>query len=76
MRARGRRSRIAFRVAKILLAILGVFAAAVGALFVLTPSAGQATALARAQAREHHIAYPGPPVPQLLRAGPDRDRRP
>lgn len=64
MRARGRRSRIALRVAKILLAILVVFAAAVGSLFVLTPSAGQATALARALAREHHIAYPGPQVPQ------------
>ena len=38
-------------------------AAAFGLLFVLTPSAGQATALARAQAHGHHIAYPGPPVP-------------
>ena len=55
--------RIAVRVAKILLAIVVVLAAAVGSLFVLTPSAGQATALARAQAQEHHIAYPGPPVP-------------
>ena len=33
---------------------------------MLTPSAGQATALAQAQAREHHIAYPGPPVPQYF----------
>ena len=37
-----------------------------GLLFVLTPSGGQATALAAAQAREHHIAYPGPPVPQYF----------
>jgi membrane peptidoglycan carboxypeptidase len=66
MRARRPRFRIAFRVAKILLAVAGVFAAAVGLLFVLTPSAGQATALAQAQAREHHIAYPGPPVPQYF----------
>jgi membrane peptidoglycan carboxypeptidase len=58
-----RRSRIAFRAAKVLLAIVVMFAAAVGLLFVLTPSAGQATALARAQAQEHRIAYPGPPVP-------------
>jgi membrane peptidoglycan carboxypeptidase len=58
-----RRSRIALRFAKVLLAIVLVFAAAAGLLFVLTPSAGQATALAEAQAREHHIAYPGPPVP-------------
>ncbi len=64
MRARGRRFRIAFRVAKILLATVLVLAAAVGLLFALTPSAGQATALARAQAQARHIAYPGPPVPQ------------
>ena len=64
MRTRGRRFRIAFRVAKILLAIAGVLAAAVGLLFALTPSAGQATALAQAQAQARHIAYPGPPVPQ------------
>jgi len=59
----GKRSRIALRIAKILLAILLVFAAGTGLLFVLTPSVGQATALAQAQAREHHIAYPGPRVP-------------
>ena len=41
-----------------------LLALASGALFVLTPSAGQATALAQAQAAEHHIAYPGPAVPQ------------
>ena len=58
-----RRSRITFRIAKILFAIVVIFAATVGLLFVLTPSASQATALAQAQARAHHIAYPGPPVP-------------
>jgi len=52
-----------FRIAKILFAIVVVFAVTVGLLFVLTPSGGQATALAQAQAAEHHIAYPGPPVP-------------
>jgi len=41
-----------------------VLAVAVGLLFALTPSAEQATALTRAQARAHHIAYPGPPVPR------------
>jgi membrane peptidoglycan carboxypeptidase len=51
------------RITKILLAIVVIFAVAVGLLFLLTPSAGQATALAQAQAQEHHIAYPGPPVP-------------
>jgi membrane peptidoglycan carboxypeptidase len=59
-----RRFRITLRIVKILLlTIVLAFAAAVGLLFALTPSAGQATALARAQARERHIAYPGPPVP-------------
>ena len=51
------------RITKLLLAIVVIFAVAVGALFVLTPSAGQATALVEAQAHEHHIVYPGPPVP-------------
>ena len=62
MRTR-RRFRIAFRIAKVLLVIVVLFAVAVGLLFLLTPSAGQATALARAQARDRHITYPGPPVP-------------
>ena len=61
-----RRFRIAARIAKILLAVLLVFAAAVGLLFVLTPSARQATALAQAQAGERHIAYPGPPAPRYF----------
>ena len=60
---RTRRFRIALRIAKILFALVAVFAVAVGLLFVLTPSAGQATALAQAQAQARHIAYPGPPVP-------------
>jgi membrane peptidoglycan carboxypeptidase len=46
------------------LAVVVLLALAGGALIVLTPSAGQATAVARAQAAEHHISYPGPPVPQ------------
>jgi membrane peptidoglycan carboxypeptidase len=62
----GRRFRIGFRIAKVLVAVILVFAAAVGLLFALTPSAGRATALVRAQARERHIAYPGPPVPRYF----------
>ena len=62
MRTR-RRFRIASRIAKVLLVIVALFAVAVGLLFLLTPSAGQATALVRAQARDRHITYPGPPVP-------------
>ena len=61
-----RRFRLALRIAKILAVLILVFAAAVGLLFLLTPSAGQATSLAAAQAQEHHIAYPGPPVPQYF----------
>src|SRR5580658_5466720 len=51
------------RIAEAVLGVVVLLARAGGALFVLTPSAGQATALAQAQAAEHHIAYPGPPVP-------------
>jgi penicillin-binding protein 1A len=50
----------------VFLIVVAVLAAGLGLLFVLTPSAGQATALARAQARQHHIAYPGPPVPRYF----------
>jgi membrane peptidoglycan carboxypeptidase len=58
-----RRFRIAWAFAKILLALVLAFAAAVGLLFALTPSASQATALTRTQAQARHIAYPGPAVP-------------
>ena len=37
-----------------------------GALFVLTPSAGQAMTLTQDQAQDHHIAYPGPQVPRYF----------
>jgi penicillin-binding protein 1A len=47
-------------------AVVAVLAFAIALLFELTPSAGQATALARQQAAEHHVAYPGPPVPQYF----------
>jgi penicillin-binding protein 1A len=49
------------------IAVLGVLvflgAAAFGSLLLVTPPASRAQALARAQARSHGIAYPGPPVP-------------
>jgi penicillin-binding protein 1A len=60
------RRRLVFGIAKVLAAVILIVAAGIGLLFVLTPSAGQATALAAAQAREHHIAYPGPAVPQYF----------
>jgi penicillin-binding protein 1A len=46
-----------------LVSILVAFALAVGVLLLVTPSASQATELARAQAVAHGIAYPGPVVP-------------
>ncbi len=63
---RGWRRRLVFGIAKVLAAVILIVAAGIGLLFVLTPSAGQATALAAAQAREHHITYPGPAVPQYF----------
>jgi membrane peptidoglycan carboxypeptidase len=58
-----RRLRIGWRITKYLLILGLVLAAVVGLMFVVTPSAGQATRIVQAQAQQHHIAYPGPPVP-------------
>jgi membrane peptidoglycan carboxypeptidase len=63
---RGAKRRLVLRIAKIVTAVVAVLAAAVALLFALTPSAGQATALARQQAAEHHVPYPGPPVPDYF----------
>jgi len=60
------RARLALRTIKVVFILVMVFAAGFGLLYLLTPSAGQATALARAQAAEHHIAYPGSPVPRYF----------
>jgi membrane carboxypeptidase/penicillin-binding protein len=46
-----------------LVSVVVVLALAAGVLLLVTPSAGQATGLAQAQARAHGIAYPGPVVP-------------
>jgi len=46
--------------------VIALFAAGVALLYAFTPSASQATSLAEAQASQHHIAYPGPPVPQYF----------
>jgi membrane peptidoglycan carboxypeptidase len=43
--------------------VIVIGAAGVGFLWVDTPSAGDATQLAKAQAEQHGIAYPGPPAP-------------
>ncbi|HEX6520354.1 MAG TPA: biosynthetic peptidoglycan transglycosylase [Streptosporangiaceae bacterium] len=58
--------KLALRVGKILLILLVVLAAAVGLLFVITPSAGQASQLVRQEAADHRIQYPGPPVPKYF----------
>jgi membrane peptidoglycan carboxypeptidase len=50
----------------VFLVVITVFVAAVALLYAFTPSAGQATSLAATQAVGHHIAYPGPPVPQYF----------
>src|ERR1700685_733301 len=66
---RNRRSwqlRLALTIIKVFLVVITVFVAAVALLYAFTPSAGQATSLAAAQAAGHHIAYPGPPVPQYF----------
>jgi membrane peptidoglycan carboxypeptidase len=59
-----RRRRYLKRAAIGLAAVIVVLAIAAGALWVATPSASQATALAEAQARQHGITYPGPVVPE------------
>jgi membrane peptidoglycan carboxypeptidase len=43
--------------------LLAVVVIVVGGLLLITPSAGQATQIARQQAAAHGIAYPGPPAP-------------
>jgi membrane peptidoglycan carboxypeptidase len=44
--------------------VIVVLALLAGALWLITPSASEATALAAAQARQHGIAYPGPTAPE------------
>ncbi len=63
-RPASRRRRCLGRAAFTLATLVALFVLAAGALFLLTPSAGEATRLAAQQAKAHNIAYPGPPVPQ------------
>ena len=57
------RWRRAVTIAKVLLVVVLVLAAVVGLLFAVTPSAGQAQQITEKIARQRHIPYPGPPVP-------------
>jgi membrane peptidoglycan carboxypeptidase len=60
------RRRLVFAVVKIVAAIIALVLVVTTLLYFFTPSAAQATSLAAAQAADHHIAYPGPPVPQYF----------
>jgi membrane peptidoglycan carboxypeptidase len=63
MRGRSRKRRYLKRAVITLLTLAVMLALAAGVLYVVTPSAGEATTLAQQQARQHGIAYPGPNVP-------------
>jgi penicillin-binding protein 1A len=60
----GRRRRYAKRAAISLAAVIAVLAVAAAVLWVITPSASEATKLAASLARQHGITYPGPDVPE------------
>jgi membrane peptidoglycan carboxypeptidase len=66
LKRRSWKFRLTLGVVKVVAVLIALFAASVALLYAFTPPAGQATALAQAQAAEHHIAYPGPPVPQYF----------
>jgi membrane peptidoglycan carboxypeptidase len=55
--------RFAYRATLTITSIIACLLLAFALLLALTPSAGQATTRAAQLARQHHIAYPGPPVP-------------
>ena len=61
---RSRKRRYLKRAAITLVTLAVMLALAGGGLYLLTPPAGDATQLAKAQAQQHGIAYPGPAVPQ------------
>jgi membrane peptidoglycan carboxypeptidase len=63
---RRRRWRVLRWLLGIVVALLMLSVIAFGVLFALTPSVGNAPALARAIATAHHAAYPGPAVPPLF----------
>jgi penicillin-binding protein 1A len=60
----GRGRRYLKRAAVTLATLIILLGLAAGALWLITPSAGEATQLAAAQAAQHGIAYPGPVVPE------------
>jgi membrane peptidoglycan carboxypeptidase len=66
--ARRRPRRLMRRILIVLGALILVGVIAFGGLLLVTPSVGNAQALARAQDRAHHAAFPGPPVPARFAA--------
>jgi len=63
---RRRRWRVLRWLLGLALALVILAVVAFGAAFALTPSVGNAPALARAIDKSHHVAYPGPPVSPLF----------
>ena len=66
LKQRSWRRRLVLGVVKVLAVLIALFLAGIALLYAFTPSAGQAASLVKSQAAEHHIAYPGPPVPQYF----------
>src|ERR1700733_15262123 len=62
-RPAGRKRRYLKRALITLAIVIVVLALGVGVLWVVAPSASEATQLAEAQAAQHGIGYPGPAVP-------------
>ncbi|HEY1819951.1 MAG TPA: biosynthetic peptidoglycan transglycosylase [Trebonia sp.] len=60
----GRGRRYLKRAVFTLVTVVVLLAVGAGVLWVITPSASEATQLAQAQAQQRGIAYPGPDVPQ------------
>ena len=60
---RRRRGRVIRRTLTVLGVIMLLIIIGFGVLLLVTPSAGNAQQLARAQDKSHGVAYPGPPVP-------------
>src|SRR6266699_3370270 len=65
-RARGRR--VLCRAVRLMLALIAILAVGAATIMLATPSVGNAWSLAGAQARSHHAAFPGPPVPARFAA--------
>src|SRR5262245_602134 len=63
-----RRRRWPARILAVALGLLLLAVLALGGLFLLTPSVGDAQARVQQLDRQHHVAYPGPPVPARFAA--------